>query len=117
MDSFLLTIHSLVTLSDPLFYRGLVPLHNACSYGHYEVAELLLKYNANVNAVDLWKFTPLHEAASKGKVEICKLLLKVCDADCVHCGTFCVCIQQKHLHTEIHTRGVVFMYFHSMVLM
>lgn len=22
---------------------GLVPLHNACSYGHYEVAELLVK--------------------------------------------------------------------------
>lgn len=22
---------------------GLVPLHNACSYGHYEVAELLIK--------------------------------------------------------------------------
>lgn len=58
-------------------HSGLVPLHNACSYGHYEVAELLVKYNANVNAVDLWKFTPLHEAASKGKYEICKLLLKV----------------------------------------
>lgn len=56
---------------------GLVPLHNACSYGHYEVVELLLKYNANVNAVDLWKFTPIHEAAAKGKYEICKLLLKV----------------------------------------
>ena len=39
--------------------------------------ELLLKYNANVNAVDLWKFTPIHEAAAKGKYEICKLLLKV----------------------------------------
>ncbi len=56
-----------------------MPLHNACSYGHYEVVELLLKYNANVNAVDLWKFTPIHEAAAKGKYEICKLLLKVKD--------------------------------------
>ena len=56
---------------------GLVPLHNACSYGHYEVAELLVKHGANVNAADLWKFTPLHEAAAKGKFEICKLLLKV----------------------------------------
>ena len=27
----------------PLTLRGLVPLHNACSYGHYEVTELLLK--------------------------------------------------------------------------
>ena len=25
------------------YNRGLVPLHNACSYGHYEVAELLLE--------------------------------------------------------------------------
>lgn len=41
---------------------GLVPLHNACSYGHFEVAELLVKHGANVNVADLWKFTPLHEA-------------------------------------------------------
>lgn len=25
---------------------GLVPLHNACSYGHYEVANLLIKVGA-----------------------------------------------------------------------
>ncbi len=55
----------------------MLPLHNACSYGHHEVADLLVKHDANVNVVDLWKFTPLHEAAAKGKYEICKLLLKV----------------------------------------
>ena len=59
------------------FCSGLVPLHNACSYGHYEVAELLVRHGASVNVADLWKFTPLHEAAAKGKYEICKLLLKV----------------------------------------
>ena len=32
-------LFSLVSIS----VRGLVPLHNACSYGHYEVAELLVK--------------------------------------------------------------------------
>ena len=58
-------------------HSGLVPLHNACSYGHYEVAEQLVKHMTNVNVVDLWKFTPLHEAAAKGKYEICRLLLKV----------------------------------------
>ena len=58
--------------------RGLVPLHNACSYGHYEVTQLLIEHGACVNVADLWKFTPLHEAAAKGKFEICKLLLKVC---------------------------------------
>lgn len=60
-----------------LLISGLVPLHNACSYGHYEVAELLVRHGASVNVADLWKFTPLHEAAAKGKYEICKLLLKV----------------------------------------
>lgn len=54
---------------------GLVPLHNACSYGHFEVTELLIKHGANVNANDLWAFTPLHEAASKSRVEVCSLLL------------------------------------------
>lgn len=53
-----------------------MPLHNACSYGHYEVTELLVKHGANVNVADLWKFTPLHEAAAKGKYEIVKLLIK-----------------------------------------
>lgn len=43
---------------------GLVPLHNACSYGHTEVVELLVQKGANVNVTDLWKFTPLHEATS-----------------------------------------------------
>lgn len=68
--------------SDTLFehsvsLRGLVPLHNACSYGHYEVTELLVLHGAVVNVADLWKFTPLHEAAAKGKYDICKLLLQV----------------------------------------
>uniref|UniRef100_A0A3Q0RQI7 Uncharacterized protein n=1 Tax=Amphilophus citrinellus TaxID=61819 RepID=A0A3Q0RQI7_AMPCI len=69
-------IHRLLKLkflSVPLTF----PLHNACSYGHYEVAELLVRHGASVNVADLWKFTPLHEAAAKGKYEICKLLLKV----------------------------------------
>lgn len=59
------------------FYRGLVPLHNACSYGHFEVTDMLIKHGANVNVSDLWKFTPLHEAAAKGKYEIVRLLLQV----------------------------------------
>lgn len=53
-----------------------MPIHNSASYGHFEVTELLIKYGANVNIADLWKFTPLHEAAAKGKYEIVKLLLK-----------------------------------------
>ena len=58
-------------------FRGLVPLHNACSYGHYEVTELLVKNGASVNAMDLWQFTPLHEAASKNRL-CCALNCKIC---------------------------------------
>ncbi|KAJ7402341.1 Tankyrase-1 [Pitangus sulphuratus] len=69
-------VHDSVRRQANTINSGLVPLHNACSYGHYEVAELLVRHGASVNVADLWKFTPLHEAAAKGKYEICKLLLK-----------------------------------------
>ena len=37
-------METIVILYDGISHnRGLVPLHNACSYGHYEVAELLLE--------------------------------------------------------------------------
>lgn len=57
---------------------GLIPLHNACSYGHLDVCELLLgagSVMAQVHAADLWQYTPLHEAASKARAEVCTLLL------------------------------------------
>ena len=61
---------------------GLIPLHNACSYGHLEVCEMLILAGGNsadsssqVHAADLWHYTPLHEAASKARAEVCSLLL------------------------------------------
>ena len=50
---------------------GLIPLHNACSFGHTEVVSILLAHGSNPNARDNWNFTPLHEAAIKGKVDVC----------------------------------------------
>ena len=44
---------------------GLIPLHNACSFGHAEVVALLLGAGADPNAKDSWSYTPLHEAAVK----------------------------------------------------
>ena len=34
--------------SSPFHCSDLVPLHNACSYGHYEVTELLVKVSSSV---------------------------------------------------------------------
>lgn len=42
---------------------GLIPLHNAASYGHLDIAALLIKHDTNVNATDRWGFTPLHEVS------------------------------------------------------
>jgi len=54
---------------------GLIPLHNASSYGHLDIAALLIRYHTIVNATDKWGFTPLHEAAQKGRTQLCALLL------------------------------------------
>lgn len=40
-----------------------------------DVAALLIKFNACVNATDKWAFTPLHEASQKGRTQLCALLL------------------------------------------
>ncbi len=57
---------------------GLIPLHNACSFGHTEVVRHLLVHGANPNALDNWNFTPLHEAAIKGKADVCVGMWFVC---------------------------------------
>lgn len=50
---------------------GLIPLHNASSFGHAEVVSILLDNGADPNSRDNWNFTPLHEAAIKGKIDVC----------------------------------------------
>ena len=55
----------------PSLPGGLIPLHNACSFGHTEVVSILVKHGTDPNARDNWNFTPLHEAAIKGKVDVC----------------------------------------------
>uniref|UniRef100_A0A8B9HN71 Uncharacterized protein n=1 Tax=Astyanax mexicanus TaxID=7994 RepID=A0A8B9HN71_ASTMX len=52
---------------------GLIPLHNACSFGHAEVVSLLLCQGADPNARDNWNYTPL--AALAGHIQTCRLLL------------------------------------------
>ena len=56
-------------------YGGETPLHWAAIKGNKEVAELLLKYKADVNAKNTAGETPLHIAARHGHLEIAELLL------------------------------------------
>ena len=50
-------------------------LHSACFDGNKEIADLLIKAGADVNAVTENGFTPLHYAAAKGYTDIANLLL------------------------------------------
>lgn len=51
------------------------PLHSAVASKRYDIAKLLLKYQANVNAVQQNNLTPLHSAAHYGDIEMIRLLL------------------------------------------
>ncbi|KAM4727760.1 oxysterol-binding protein-related protein 1-like [Anableps anableps] len=55
---------------------GWTPLHLACSSGHRDVVEELLKAGVDVNLQDNMGDTPLHKAAYTGRKEIVLLLLR-----------------------------------------
>ena len=55
---------------------GLIPLHNACSFGHAEVVTHLIEAGSGLSNQDRWGYTPLHEAAIKGKADVCIVLLQ-----------------------------------------
>lgn len=46
--------------------RGITPLHWAAQHGHEDVVDLLLQYDAPLDAADRAMMTPLHRAAEKG---------------------------------------------------
>lgn len=51
------------------------PLHSAVAAQRLDIAEMLLKHCAQVNATQADDFTPLHEAAENGQVAMIALLL------------------------------------------
>jgi cytohesin len=56
-------------------YWGMTPLHFAATWGHKDVAELLLANHAEVNAKNHDGETPLHYAAIQGDKDVAQLLL------------------------------------------
>ena len=59
-----------------MFPLGWTPLHEAANHGHYHLAQLLIKFGANVMATGLDDMTPLHDAASFGNQKLVKMLIE-----------------------------------------
>ena len=55
---------------------GWTPLHEAANHGHYNVAVMLVKAGANVNAQAMDDVTPLHDAAIVGQLKMVKMLIE-----------------------------------------
>ena len=51
------------------------PLHSACAISNHEIAEMLLRNGAKVNAKQMQGVTPLHSAAHNGQTQLTALLL------------------------------------------
>lgn len=51
------------------------PLHSACAVSNYEIAQLLIKNGADVNAKQMQGVTPLHSAAHNGQTNLVRLLI------------------------------------------
>lgn len=51
------------------------PIHSACAISNYEIAEILIKHGADVNAKQMQSVTPLHSAAHNGSTKLVKLLI------------------------------------------
>ncbi len=51
------------------------PLHSACAISSYDIAEILIKQGAQVNARQLNDVTPLHSTAHNGQLKLTELLI------------------------------------------
>ncbi|UJR22944.1 hypothetical protein I4U23_025971 [Adineta vaga] len=72
----LLTTIPDIDIDDRGTKQDCTPLMEACNAGHYEIVELLLKHNANVNIQSTSGNTALHYSAGGGYADIVRLLLE-----------------------------------------
>jgi ankyrin repeat protein len=52
------------------------PLHLASTYGHLEIARILVEHGVGATACDNWRRTPLHAASEYGHLEVVRFLLE-----------------------------------------
>jgi ankyrin repeat protein len=71
-----------VNSNDGMENHGATPLHVALIHEKYDIAMLLLRKGAFVDAVSNNGWTPLHIASSMGCVDVVNCLLDVYKADC-----------------------------------
>lgn len=62
-----------------VFFVGLTALHIASVEGFYQIANLLLKAGADVNATQKEQITPLQDAVKEGHYEVYSELNPKCD--------------------------------------
>lgn len=55
---------------------GYTPLHRACYSNHVDIAKILLRYGADVNARTEYEWTPLHSAVKWSNSECAALMLQ-----------------------------------------
>lgn len=55
---------------------GYTPLHRACYNNHVDIAKILLRYGADVNARTEYEWTPLHSAVKWSNAECAALMLQ-----------------------------------------
>ena len=70
-----------INSNDGMENHGVTPLHVALIHEKYDIAMLLLRKGAFVDAAANNGWTPLHIASSKGCVEVVQCLLEVYNAD------------------------------------
>lgn len=65
-----------ITTIDSVDEDGYTPLHRAAYSNNVDIAKILIKYGANVNAQTEFKWTPLHSAVKWSNAEVAALLLQ-----------------------------------------
>jgi ankyrin repeat protein len=51
------------------------PIHSACAISHFDIADLLIRHHADINAKQMQGVTPLHSAAHNGQTKLSELLI------------------------------------------